>query len=175
VKARAVIVCDRPSRQNHSTGRAGVFRSLWLAVFYRSWLIAAELVGHKLTSRFAFVPSKTSPASRALIRGFVQRRSALRASNASVNERASEQADRTEKEAQCKAAKGVIAHTGNNGSGNNRGQPRPHEIASHHAHPLANRISSRIGPATMQARRSRAIRRDGFMGDRIDADGRNVK
>jgi hypothetical protein len=27
----------------------------------------------------------------------------------------------------------------------------------------------------MQAFRSRAIRRDGFMADRIDADGRNVK
>ena len=45
----------------------------------------------------------------------------------------------------------------------------------HHAHPLANHISSRIGPATRQALRSRAIRRDGFIGDRIDAGGRNVK
>jgi hypothetical protein len=45
----------------------------------------------------------------------------------------------------------------------------------HHAHPLANHINSRIGPATMQAFKSRAIRRDGFIGDRIAADGRNVK
>nr|DAK61528.1 MAG TPA: hypothetical protein [Caudoviricetes sp.] len=34
---------------------------------------------------------------------------------------------------------------------------------SHHAHPFSTHISSRIGPATMQAFRSRAIRRDGSM------------
>ena len=47
--------------------------------------------------------------------------------------------------------------------------------SGHHQHPFSTHLSSRTGPATMQAFRSRAIRRDGFMSDRIDTVGQNVK
>ena len=67
-----------------------------------------------------------------------------------------------------------------------RARPNCHDVAlafatvfcsyvSHHPHPLATHISSRIGPAKMQARRSRAIRRDGFMKIRMSMAVRNVK
>jgi len=48
-------------------------------------------------------------------------------------------------------------------------------LLSHHAHPLSTHISSRIGPATRQAFRSRAILRDGFMVERIVTELENVK
>ena len=39
----------------------------------------------------------------------------------------------------------------------------PRVFGTHHPHPFITHISSRIGPATMQAFKSRAIRRDGFI------------
>jgi hypothetical protein len=146
-------------------------------LFCRLWWLgfSTKLVGHKLTSGFVLVPPKASPASRALVRGFVQRRPTLRTSDTRVDEWAGKQADRAKKKAKGKTSQRVVSLAGNQCACDYGGNPRPYEIAFHHAHPFSTHISSRIGPATMQARKSRAIRRDVFMVNRIDADGRNVK
>ena len=160
----------RPSRQNHSTGRAGVFRSLRLAVFhirFRRLCFSAEFVGQELTLRFALVPSKSSPARWALIWCLAQPRFALRAHSASIKERARKKTDGAKEQAQEEARQSVLFLAGNGDAAAYRCEPRPDEVSSHHPHPLATHISSRIGPATRQAFRSRAIRCDGFMGNRM--------
>ena len=122
-----------------------MFRSLWLAVF--GWFIAA----------------KSSPTRWALIWGFVEVRPTLRTANTSVNERASKQSNRAKEKTKSKAAHCIFSLTCNECACDDGCEPRANAIAIHHAHPLSTHISSRIGPATRQARRSRAILRDGFM------------
>ncbi len=150
-----------------------MFGSLWLAVFGR--FVAAKLERNEFALSFVFVPAKPRPASRALIRAIVQRCSALRTPNTGVDERTSHHSNRPEHDAKKQAEQGIISLAGNDHAGGDRCDPDPQTKQLHHAHPLSTHISSRIGPATRQARRSRAILRVGSMLNRIDTDGRNVK
>ena len=155
-----------------------MFRSLWLAVLLHSrfWRLSfsAKFVGQELTLRFALVPSKTSPARRALIWCLAQPRFALRAHETSIKERARKKTNGAKEQAQEKARQGVLFLAGNGNAAAYRCEPRPDEVSGHQPHPFATHISSRIGPAKMQAFRSRAIRRDGFMGNRMHWRAGNV-
>jgi hypothetical protein len=158
-------------------GRAAPDRVRFASLlFCRLWWLgfSTKLVGKELTSCSVLVPPKASPASRALVGGFVQRRPTLRTSDTRVDEWAGKQADRAKKKAKGKTSQRVVSLAGNQCACDYGGNPRPYEIAFHHPHPFIAHISSRIGPAEMQAFRSRAIRRSGFMVNRIVMVGQNV-
>lgn len=152
-----------------------MLRSLRLAVLFHSRFrrlcFSAEFVGQELTLRFALVPSKSSPARWALIWCLAQPRFALRAHSASIKERARKKTDGAKEQAQEEARQSVLFLAGNGNAAAYRCKPRPNKILSHHPHPLATHISSRIGPAKRQVFRSRAIRRDGSM---IGEDARGL-
>ena len=164
--SEVIVTARRHEPHKRSLGRAILDRG-WLTALgrgrFRRLCFSAEFVGQKLTLRFAFVPSKSSPARRTLIRCLAQPRFALRAHGASIKERARKKTDGTEEQAQEEARQSVLFLAGNGDSATHRCEPRPDEVSSHHAHPFSTHIISRIGPATRQALRSRAIRCDGFM------------
>jgi protocatechuate 3,4-dioxygenase beta subunit len=106
---------------------------------------------------------------------FIEVCSTLRAANAALQKGTTKNTNRPEKQANDETNYWGVTLTGNHGAYDDRGNPRAYKIAVHHAHSFIAHISSRIGPATMQAFRSRAIRRSGFMVNRIVTVGQNVK
>ena len=141
---------------------------MWLASLLLGWLwrlsFATKFIGDKFTSSLLLVPSETSPARRTLCRSIVQRSATLRAPDTGVDERTGNHSNRTEHQAQKETEGRVVSLAGNDDAGGNGCDPDPQAQKFHHPHPFSTHISSRIGPATMQAFRSRAIRRDGSMG-----------
>ena len=144
-----------------------MFRSLWLAVFSR--FVPAKLKRNKFAFRSVFVPPKASPARRALIRGFVQRRPTLRTADTRVDECTRNHSNGAKHQAKKKAEWCVISLAGNDHARGYGRNPNPQTEKLHHPHPLSTHSSSRIGPAKMQARKSRAIRRDGSMVNSLHA------